>query len=344
MSRYQKNRSLLYLPQYDLYKRTFIVKNGIKSLTTTAHREKGKVVTQKTFFDKNGMIEKVEKKGDTTYYSYLKDTILSTVLTHGKDVVEIKYSYLHGKRISKETYKNGELISLFLTHYTEDDRISFSSLQNGRKLKNNYLLKYYYENENLTAQNFYIKGKLNRKWDYSCSEKGKEIKKTTVQFCEYEEENNDGSYIKYNRRQKGAFIHLNKRYYTKDSILFKTEDVGANGKVFRKTMHYRDSSTIESLDKKSRVYRSRKVYYNKERKVLKSIEKSFSANKLLRLTVRVFDDKQRLIKWTTTHGRKQNKEYTYTKTYDSKGLIRSHKSAHKEKTNVFLAYDYEFYE
>ena len=340
MYRYEENTNYKQLPQYELYKKDFIMKNKIHSVTETFTLNDTTFI-RKVVFNENGLVERIKEKDGIVSYEYVNDSLLKKITVEGKDKKEIKYTYRKGKVIAKEIFKNGELTSVFLTQYNDDDRVSFTSLQNGKKLKKNYLLRYYYEGDDLRSQSFYAKGKLTRKWDYSCSEEGKEVEKAfTSQFCEYSEESNDGSYIKYERRQYGERVFLYKRYYTKDSVLYKYEDVNEDGTIYSKGTYSKDSVVELSFDYKGRIRKSQTWYLNKDGKTKKSIKKHFKRNKLDQVWTYYYNDQNRRTKVVRVDGRKQ---YVYIKGYNEAGLITEIKNSNKKKTIMHHSYEYEYY-
>ncbi len=343
ISAYHESSNFRNFPQRELYKKEFIEKNKIRSLTEKSNG-KEELVIRKTYFNERGLVKQITTKDDTITYKYINDTVLKSISIDGKKKKVINYSYLNGKQIAKEISTDGELTSLFLTQYNGENKISFTSLQNGKKLKNNYLLKYYYENNELRSQQFYKKGKKFRTWDYSCSSEGKEVKEvkkeTTFSFCEYTEESNDGSYIEYERRQYGSAIYLHKRYYNKDSTLYKYEDINGNGTIYRSSLYTKDSVVELTFDTKNRVRESTTWQLYTSGKAKAVITKIYNRNKLKQTRSVFYDEQRKKVKTINQYGKKKNIQ-TYL--YNANGIITEKKSINKGKTHYTYTYDYEFY-
>jgi len=340
MSIYRERSNFKTLPQRDLYKKDFIVKNKIRSVTER-HLGKEEIVIRKTSFNERSLVQQIITQYDTINYSYLNDTLLKSINIKGKKKKVVNYSYLHGKQIAKEIITDGELTSLFLTQYNGEDKISFTSLQNGKKLKDNYLLKYYYENGELRSQKFYKKGKYFRTWDYSCSPEGKEVKnESTFQFCEYSEENKDGSYIEYERRQYGSAVYLHKRYYSKDSILYKYEDVNEDGKIYRRSTYEKDSVVELTFDKKNRVSNSTVWQLGETGKAKRVTVKRYNRSKLKQTRSTFYNEQHQKEKIINQFSRKK---YINTYQYNEIGLITEKKNERDGKITSRFTYDYEFY-
>jgi len=347
LHRNEDSQFYYFFPQSEMYDSEFIKSRSIRTFSQTSKNKKGELVLQKIDFDEKGVITSISHVKDTMVMFYNSDSMLEKVIVKGKEPREVSYTYVNGLEVSKRTVKNDELVSILITQYDDQARVLFTSLQNGKKLKDNYLLNYSYNRGKLQAQTFFKNGKLSNQWDYTCSDEGKEKKKEkTIQFCEYIEESNDASYIIYKRRlyenKKSQHISLSKYFYTKDSVLYKFQRLGRDNKIYKEIVYQAHSTNEKEFDHKGRLTKSR--IHKKANEIYSVVEKRFNSKGTViytKTTIRENDNKLKTS--ITNRGKRQNRPYTYTTRYDENGLVTQSANKNKEKITQFLTYEYLYY-
>jgi hypothetical protein len=115
--------------------------------------------------------------------------------------------------------------------YNENHLLIHELKRSGRKFQNTYEIKHTYDTHNQkTKTEYYKNGNLSHVWNYDCSEKGELLSTPTAtsvsqnSSCSWKEENNDNSFITYNRTIRNKEVLLSKSYFTADSIFYKREE------------------------------------------------------------------------------------------------------------------------
>ncbi|MDG1333341.1 MAG: hypothetical protein P8P74_13480 [Crocinitomicaceae bacterium] len=289
--------------------------NGVRSVTV----QRGRSGKSKTFvryaLNDRGLIDKIEHPKDTISYSYIQDSLVETVKITGKTEKVFEYEYQNGFLKKKEVFEKNRLSSRLFLDYSEDQKVSFSLLQSGRKLKTSYSMNYEYENGKVRRQQFIKNDRIVRTWDYSCEPKGQRVdEKTTSTLCKVVEENNDGSYVVHIRKVENGEVLLYSHSYTKDSVNYASACEKETGELVWTTEKQGKTRTSKNYDSKGKL-RSQSVV--------------------------VYDESDRLVETTYTFGKKQKRTSVMKYTYNDEGLLASKTSFYKGEESYFRNYIYE---
>lgn len=306
---------------------------------TKAFHYKGKTNRTEYTFNDHHRISAIEYSNGGYYqYNYLNDTVLSEVEINGKKGVRhFNLEYNNGRLINtKETFNN-ELVSLKSQHFDQSGRVIHTTLNYPKKRKSVSIFRVF-EGDQLKQIQHYKNGKVVRFLDYSCKPQGEEMKSAvTAQVCEYQEEANDGSFIKYTRDERKTGVYLVKKFYTSDATLYQVESFmndtvlisrqeidGYNNTLayFKKDGSIR-SKTVKSEEEN--VFKS--TTFNSKGKVVKFEEIEYNANR------------QILSKKNSSNG-KSRKTYSSEYTYNSDGLLVNEKRFKGDKLLWESEYEY----
>ena len=287
---------------------------GIRIVTIERGKNEKSTTSVRYILNDKGLIDRIEHPKDTINYQYIQDTLVGMVKITGKQEKLFTYEYKGGLLKKREVYKNDRLSSRVLMSYTEDEKVDFSLLQSGRKLKRSYSMDYKYENGKIRRQQFTRNDKVIRTWDYSCEPKGQAVdEKTTSTLCKVVEENNDGSYVNHIRKVENGKVLLYTHYYTKDSVNYASSCERETGEKVWSTKLEDDTRTSMNYDKNGKL-RSKSVV--------------------------VYGADDRVLEMTHTFGKRQKHVSLMKYTYNENGLLSSKTSFYKGKESYFRKYIY----
>lgn len=214
------------------------ISNNVKSCrkVKTNHKQDTISITN-IKYNKKGRIIASEKKGQRSRIfeltaTYSNDTLLSNyeIKTNKKnETVSFKYNE-ENRLIHLLHIKNGEKRFEINKVYQGKHLLESTSINyRKRKPKTYKTINTINKSGKIIKTAFYKNDKLERTWEYDCSDKGVEVKPKkseegvpTSSSCSWKAESNDGSYIFYYRTLNGKNIHLYESHYNKDSVLLKT--------------------------------------------------------------------------------------------------------------------------
>lgn len=287
---------------------------GIQSLTIERGKNQNKTTSVHYVFNDRGRIKMIEHPKDTVHYAYVQDSLIQSIKQTGRKEKLSSYEYANGLLTKKEVFENERLSSRVLMDYTEDEKIAFSLLQSGRKLKSSYAMDYEYENGKVKRQQFIRNDKIIRTWDYTCEPKGEaQDQKTTSTLCTVVEENNDGSYVNHIRKVENGEVLLYAHYFDKDSVNYASTCEKETGEKVWSTKKENNVRTSMSYDQKG---------------------------KLRSKTVWTFGENEKVVEVKHTFGKRQNRESSMKYAYNTDGLLVSKTSFYKGKESYVRKYIY----
>lgn len=238
-------------------KEEILMSEGISQLEIKTMSAKGKLkYSEVKTFNSKGRLSSIEGKDKKIIYTYVDDTLLVKVekITSGKKII-IEKSY-DGKKLKSVNYKsNDEDIYSENYAFTSFGQIQQSKVVHHKKNRT-YEMFYTYNDQNkLTLTEYKYNGKLIKSWNHECKPEGVDTKpqsETDVNVCKFNEEYSDGSYIVYTRRIYNESSSLQKDYFSKDSLLMKTEMFDNDSILQRRYIHNKNE-TITELYKKGEL-------------------------------------------------------------------------------------------
>lgn len=199
-------------------------KNKVHTVVSYKTKKNGKKEVQmtKTFNESGNLIQKV-RGNETTDYIFTEDLLTKIIRTNKGNVWSTVCSYDDQKRVvSIRKMKNEKLLTE--TTYTYFEGLKTSVVQqkdfDGKQKTYRYETDYDAVLKKPTESRYLINGELDKKWTYSCDEKGKAAKSEVeeVTQCSYTAANNDGSYVIFSRTIEDNEIYLQETTFSKDSV------------------------------------------------------------------------------------------------------------------------------
>lgn len=234
-----------------------IIRNKIKTRTSynlVKGKRKNEVITT---YNQLGRVTSKKGKNYFNQYEYLNDTLLlksTSVVKKKTYTTTLEYNtHLDITKIVRQ--KNDKITSEVNITYNSKNKILTRINRYGKNLKHTAELKYYYLNEDkLSKCEKYLDGKLDKIWTFTCDEKGKEVKQEIEesQQCTWNQEFNDGSYIRYSRTIEKDEIFLYKSYFTKDSVFYKSESF-KNDSILKNRYEVQPNYTKWTIYKKDKI-------------------------------------------------------------------------------------------
>ncbi|MFT5857925.1 MAG: hypothetical protein ACI865_000009 [Flavobacteriaceae bacterium] len=294
---------------HSLYK-----KLGIMGITINQGRNERRMKVDRLRLNQTGNLIKKSGLKDTTTYTYVNDSLVQSILTHGSEKSATHYDYHAGKLIKKEHFEGNSLASRIVVQYDHNENIVFSMVQSGRKLKNSYAMKYTYGEEKVERQVFMKNEVILKRWNYSCEPKGElEEEKNRSSICKYVEENRDGSYVLYIRTIEKGKPLLYSHSFTADSVNYASNCTNEQ-KVIIWTAKYEDN--LRDL-----------TWYTEKGK--------FERNSVYRYT-----PEKQLLTLTTKRGKKKKMVSKLINEYNPNGTLANSESFYKGKLTYTRTYTY----
>ncbi len=253
------------------------IENKIKEKKTIDVLKKERIDkdTSVETYNKAGRIISIKSNNYQFLINYFNDTILiSSKSIYKKDTTEYFYEYdTKGFLKNYKTIRNGKINSEVNITKNTAGKITNRLNRYGRKLKKSSEMKYYFDNNNhLTKSERYVNGKLKNIWNYDCKPEGEIIKNKKIEeksVCKWNENNSNGYYIVFHRTTDKEKSYLNKSYYTKDSIFYKSEQF-LNDTIKVYEYEKNDFYTISKTFNKKGDLRYENIQLYTESKLLKS--------------------------------------------------------------------------
>ncbi|MCH2229343.1 MAG: hypothetical protein MK105_03270 [Crocinitomicaceae bacterium] len=267
-------------------------------------------------FNESGDISEVNREDKNTFYHYNEGDLVQ-IQTTGKRSSQVNYAYNNSNIELKEIYAKGKLTSRLLVNYDTDNNVELSMFQNGRKLKNTYVMKYAYENDKVRHQEFIKNNRILKQWDFKCKPEGEEkSSKNLTNICKFSEESNDGSYIEYVRRIQEKKERLYKYYYSKDSVMYKSETF-KNDTILVASGAYSENEKISTqYTDKGKISYLWKTTYDSEHRPIEQI----------------YASKGKIDKGSKT-----------VTVYNEDGTVKTKQYSYKGKLNSVFTYEYAKY-
>lgn len=288
---------------------------GIQKVTLERGRKSDKLTKTEYDLTSSGRIQRIQKPKETLIYSYEQDSLVSSIVTTGKEVYKTNFAYsTKGYLKKKEVYKGDRLRSRVLLDYGQEDRVLFCLLQSGRKLKTSFAMSYEYEDEKLRRQRFTRNDRVLQVWDYSCEPKGEAIeeKKLSV-LCRVREENNDGSYTEHVRKVKDGKVFLYTHKFNKDSLNIASSCEKETGEKMWEWELANNERTYITYSSKGHIVRTHITKYSESGQIVES---------------------------KAIYGKKQKRVSKTTYSYNEQGLISEQISFYKGKQSYIRKYSY----
>ena len=286
----------------------------VKSFNVSKHGKKKEWYTRT--YNSFGRLTQMKTAYGTVNYTY-KDTLLSEIQhTSKKHSFRTIITYDSQSRIVKlQSSKDNKPTSETVYAYFNREQTSLVERKVFGKKEKIYRLETDYDQvlKKATESRYTINGELQKRWTYSCDEKGKiqEGKVDEVTQCHYYSSNKDGSYISYTRTIEDGKDYLQENTFTKDSvmteykrflhdsILVSHNTYSTNKDVFEgyRKNGKRNYKSIQEKDPNGNIIR-RSDYYK-------------STDKSVIITSFLYSEKNMIQEVTYKDGSKVQFEYTY---------------------------------
>lgn len=283
----------------------------------------------KIFYNKKGRItriEKVDRKGRIfkLVANYSNDTLLTHYeITHDKIQDDVRFEYnKEGKLTHLMHLRNGEKHYEIKKYYMGEYLLETASTDySKRKPKTYKILRSINKEGKVLRIDYFTNDKLERVWEYDCSDKGVEVKpkKTddgvpSSSSCSWRSESNDGSYTLYYRTLNGKHINLYERHFRNDSVLISTNTYDEKDRLKYETIYYENHKInlfyksngkikwykTEVLDPELGAVASTTVY-NGLGKSHNSIRKTYNEKGLIVELVGYYNSKKRMTNISYSH-------------------------------------------
>ena len=288
---------------------------GVRKITIERGKNEKKLEQIQYELSELGLIKKIVRATDSTFYTYLNDSLVETINFSGRNSQTKEYEYANGVMKKKEVFESGRLKERVYLDYNDKNKLVFSIYQNGKKLKNTYAMSYDYADDKVSRQQFMFNDKTLNVWDYSCDPKGQEVQtESHTAICKEREENADGSYVEHVRKVEDGEVMLYTYYFDKDTFNYKSTCERENGV---------------------------KIW---EANYTKSVSHQFSYKKNGELSMQYItkhDSEGRMIESETIFGKKQKRSTKMINSYNEMGLISMKKSLYRDKLVYVRHYKYE---
>ncbi|MBI1837464.1 MAG: hypothetical protein HYR91_09395 [Flavobacteriia bacterium] len=290
------------------------IQHKIKEQKITFINKKGKG-------SKNQVLEKYNKMGRVIYQKskyyqvenqYLYDTLTiqsKQIIKNDTTLITYEYDQWNKLKISK-TYKNGQIQNELLITKNSSGIITNRLNKYGKKLKHSSEMKYYLDTENkLIKSERYLDNELKNVWNYECKPEGELVKNknfTEKSICKWNETSSDGGYIIFYRTTEYDRTYLNKSYYTKDSIYYKSEkfqndtlliqsyELNDFSKISKRynLKNQKTSETIEILNKNKQTSSYYSIRYFKKKVHISEQIHTYNAQNLLISDIHYYNTKK----------------------------------------------------
>lgn len=260
----------MYKNQSDDNKTNIIRDKHIKEVQKISYSKKNEVKTTETRkYNSLGRVVSIERKDLKVNYVYVNDTLLSKIEKITPKHTRITEQTYEGTLLTSRSFvKDGIKLYTENYQYTDFGKTLKAVIIYHRK-KDTYESNYRYnESHKLTYTDFVKNGKTIKTWNYDCLPQGEEnIEKTTAlaSVCKYYEESNDGSYIEYSRRILNKETILQKDYYSKDSLLYKSESFSEDTILISSFTMNNLNTIFEKYDRKGRQIHQITSTYNQDK-------------------------------------------------------------------------------
>ncbi len=245
--------------------------NDVQSRLSVRVNEKNDTISSAyTIYNRKGRVirhEGVDNKGRKTLMvlSYKNDTLLTRYEAKrhkNNDVVTFEYN-LDGNLTHLFHKKNGEKHYEIIKNYMGKHLLEFTSIDYSKRNPKTYkILKSIREDGKVMRIDYYTNDKLERVWEYDCSEKGVEVKPKKSEdgipqssSCSWKAESSDSSYTLYHRTLSGKHIHLYENHYSADSILMEAKTYDEEERLKYDARYY-DNHKITAVYKPNGKIRS----------------------------------------------------------------------------------------
>jgi len=276
-----------------------VIKNKVHTIISYRVKKNGKreIETKKTFNQFGKLIQLVDGN-ETTDYVFSGDLLTEIIRTKKGTIWRTTCAYDDEKRVvSIRKMKNEKLLMETTYAYFEGLKTTVVEQKNfdGKKRVYRYETDYDVMLKRPTESRYLINGKLDKKWTYSCDEKGK-VEKSAVEEvtqCSYTAANNDGSYIVFSRTIEDKEIYLQETTFNKDSVCTEYKRFYNDTVLVSHQVRVGNTSTYEAFKKKGK-FMSKSIseydergnyvnyaYYNKRSKVTSSMKAKYMDNDLI---------------------------------------------------------------
>jgi len=263
---------------------------------------------------------------------------------------EYQYKYnTYGYYTNYKGFKKGKLSEEEFREYNDSNRVVKYVYYKNNKKRNSYVSEYmdyvkivkqdnyqkentdpyytwiydYYEDGKKKMSEYYKKGKLKRRYLYTCDDEGKEVKDTvkTSKVCYLTEYNADSSYVKIYRNTDSKGKVRKQRYtYRKDGKLISYESINTKGETSYNYEYEYDANGNKvkyTYYRKSKLYLKEEFKYNANSKLIEKTRYN-GKGKLWHKTINKRDENDNIIEATEyNHKNKLTSKTQYQ--YDEKG-------------------------
>ena len=300
---YQHFNNVIYF-----YSNTTTAKlNNVEKVIQYRKTKKGvkKEVETKTFNAEGRIIHRKNSFEEVTL-NYVDTLLLETINVRKKTTEKITYSYDDQDRlIESKKYRNNKLVSAYRIDYFKQHKRSLVEYTVYKKKTEVYQLKTSYDSllEKPISAIYISNGKLEKTWDYSCDEKGKlaaTSNEALVSQCNFQQENNDGSYSTFSRTIRDGKNYLTQIDYSKDSLFLGYYQFYNDSILIAKTSKLGNRTEYETFSEKGK-FKSKTIFlkddqgndlstisYTKRNKVISSVYAQYDSHNLI--TELIFKD------------------------------------------------------
>lgn len=237
-----------------------VKENKVHTATIYLHSKRGKrkEIEVKAFDDKGRLVQRKSLR-ETVTFSYTDTLLTETTSVKGKKQLKTTYQYDEQDRmIGLQRFKNGKLASSYRFEYFEGLKRSLVEQTIFKQKATVYSLKTTYDEllKKPTSVVYLVNGKLEKTWNYDCKEKGELVKKPTEEIssqCDFQQENNDGSYSKFARTIENGKTYLVQRDFNADSTFLGFSRFYNDTVLIEKQVNAKDETVVEHFSEKGKL-------------------------------------------------------------------------------------------
>ncbi len=276
-----------------------VKKNKVHTIISYETKKSGKkkIETKKTF-NEFGKLTQLVNGDEITDFVFSEDLLTEIIRTKKGTIWRTECVYDDQQRVvSIRKKKNEKLLTETTYLYFEGLKTTVVEQKNfdGKEKVYRYETDYDGVLKRPTESRYLINGKLDKKWTYSCDEKGKVEKSDVdeVTQCSYTAANNDGSYVVFSRTIEDNEIYLQETTFNKDSVFIEYKRFYNDSILVSHQVKVGNTSTYEAF-KKNGKFVSKSIseydergnyvnymYYNKHSKVISSMKAKYMDNDLV---------------------------------------------------------------
>ncbi len=276
---YFSNNAIYFFTAENLAK-----ENKVKTVSMyELNRKNEKKITETKTYNPAGSVIKRVSENVTTNYSYINDTLISSIeriTKKGKYLTT--YTYDDQFRVTKYvSSENGKPIYQYDFRYFKDKEVASTKYTTFGKQNHVYEMITEYDDllNTKTDASYLVDGEVRKTWNYTCDDKGTLVDTKKIEHvteCKNRESNPDGSYSVFTRTVEKGKNYLVRVDYTKDSLYSGHFKYYNDSVLIERSTHENNVSIYETFSEKGKLKYTSNVRYDEHKNI---VEQTYSNGK-----------------------------------------------------------------